>query len=247
MGFPRNYHDTTPVATSSAPIAAEEMMESSVNQGKIAGFVKQLVVLTLVLLTGRMSIGISAWSSANRLERPKYEIIEKIGDTVEIRKYEPYIVAEATIKTENHDEASGSGFRKLAGYIFGGKQKNEQRTMRMTAPVTTYAPNQKTYKVSFVMGLNETLKSLPIPSDADVSLKKVPAHTATYIRFSGPRPSQSLIAAKRSDLENALSKSKTKFTPSRKFPHTLCAGYHDPFITPKFLRRNEVGFHVDCY
>ena len=45
------------------------------------------------------------------LEEPKFEVIAEFDD-VEIRRYEPYVVAEVDVSNDS------SGFRKLAGYIF---------------------------------------------------------------------------------------------------------------------------------
>jgi hypothetical protein len=42
-------------------------------------------------------------------------------DAYEIRQYEPIIVAQ-TIVNEDFENAGNTGFRILAGYIFGGNQ-----------------------------------------------------------------------------------------------------------------------------
>jgi hypothetical protein len=72
------------------------------------------------------------------IEEPAYELLHKLGDSVEIRRYAPYVVAEVLIAGPA-GEAGNQAFPILAGYIFG-KNKGE-RKFAMTAPVTqTSAP-----------------------------------------------------------------------------------------------------------
>jgi hypothetical protein len=65
------------------------------------------------------------------IEEPKYEILKK-SESLEIRSYSPYLVAEVDVKGE-HRDAMNKGFRILAGYIFGGN--NGDNSIPMTAPV----------------------------------------------------------------------------------------------------------------
>lgn len=184
-------------------------------------------------------MGLVAWRAANRLEQPSYEVVAKLGRGVEVRSYAPYVVAEATVKRPMMT-GSGDGFRACAGYIFGRKNK-QGRTFAMTAPVRV-VPEAESVKVSFVMARNESLKTLPVPTDSAVRLRSVPAHVAAFIRFSGGRPTDAVVDAKRRILESKLA--PTPFHAKRNAP-SLVYGYHDPFITPSFLRRNEVGVFVD--
>ena len=72
------------------------------------------------------------------IEEPAYEVVHKLGESVEIRRYTAYVVAEVLIAGPV-DEAGNQAFPILAGYIFG-KNKGE-RKFAMTAPVTqTSAP-----------------------------------------------------------------------------------------------------------
>jgi SOUL heme-binding protein len=69
--------------------------------------------------------------AAQALEQPQYTVIQK-SELYEIRKYEPYIVAEVVVPGPE-SEAGGQAFSLLGGYIFG-KNKGE-RKLEMTAPV----------------------------------------------------------------------------------------------------------------
>ena len=200
------------------------------------------------LVSLRYALGLYAWRVSEKLEKPRYESLLQLPGGVEIRKYEPYTVVEATFRDQSMRAATGSGFRACAGFIFGGRNrvgggpfsKRSSRSMAMTAPVRMETSARAT-KVSFVMAANETLRSLPTPTDAGVRLRAIPGHTAAFVRFSGPPPSEAKIAAARARVEAALASSA--FSPVAG-GETLTYGYHDPFATPNLLRRNEVGVFV---
>jgi hypothetical protein len=69
-------------------------------------------------------------------EKPKYTVMARAATKshqVELRVYEPMIIAEVEIETERKSYATSQGFRILAGYIFGGNTKRQ--SVDMTAPV----------------------------------------------------------------------------------------------------------------
>uniref|UniRef100_A0A7S3K6H3 SOUL heme-binding protein n=1 Tax=Aureoumbra lagunensis TaxID=44058 RepID=A0A7S3K6H3_9STRA len=213
---------------------------------------RELCFWTCVVYIGKTYLGLLAWYNLNLRARPKYQVLQRFSRNIEVRKYESYVVAEATIPIKDSKDSmlrneSISGRRKLVEYIFDGKQENtkKKKKMQMLIPViTTYPLDKKTLTVSFIIQFNETIQTLPKPSDTDIKLRQIPAHTAVYIRFKGPKPSQSLVATKRKLLEQVLARHGYKFRPSRKFPHTLYAQYHDSLVTPGILCRNEVGFYL---
>ena len=89
----------------------------------------------------RYGLGMYAWSVSSRLEKPSYTVIQALGKGVELRRYDPYTVAEVTFKKpETMKAATSQGFRKVAGYIFGknkrrGRGAATSQKMAMTAPV----------------------------------------------------------------------------------------------------------------
>merc|ERR1712216_195728 len=97
-------------------------------------------------------------------------------------------------------KATGNGFRACTGYIFGGKNRvrgvfaKGSRSMSMTAPVRMETSDKET-KVSFVMARNESLSTLPTPTDAIVKLRQIPAHVAAFVTFSGKPPSEARVAS----------------------------------------------------
>jgi len=73
---------------------------------------KTLPILFIILFIGGCSI-----VGSTTLE-PSWHSVQEDG-TIQIRDYDPMIVAEVTTSGERYD-AINAGFRILAGYIFGG-------------------------------------------------------------------------------------------------------------------------------
>lgn len=101
----------------------------------------------------------------------------------------------------------------------------------------------KKTKVSFVIGTQYTLQTAPKPLNKNVKVRQVPAHTLAVRSFAGPPPTDERVQKERVKVELALVKAG-KPAPSAD-QETLVYGYHDPFITPNFLRRNEVALVVE--
>ena len=154
------------------------------------------------LVTIRYGLGLYAWRVSELLERPKYNVVETLPGGVEIRAYDAYVIAEATMKATPMKQATGKGFGACAGYIFGGKNrvrgislKKTSRSMSMTAPVRIEESSRAT-KVSFVMSANETVRSLPVPTDSSMALRQIRPHMVRtrrhrFIRESGFPPTPS--------------------------------------------------------
>ena len=77
-------------------------------------FLVRVVVSSLVLLVAlRYAAGLAAWNAANRLERPLYSVIRRLPGGVEVRRYEPYLIAETEVAVT--DKEGGGGFRGAGG------------------------------------------------------------------------------------------------------------------------------------
>jgi len=191
--------------------------------------------LALLLLVPAMS---------QAIEEPAYEVVQKLGESVEIRRYAAYVVAEVLIAGPV-DEAGNQAFPILAGYIFG-KNKGERRfamtapvtqtsapaKFAMTAPVTQSAAEGGTL-VSFVLPKDITLSTAPEPIDERVKLREVSGHTLAAIRYSGFW-SQANDAEHLGQLTAALQAAKLSWSGE-----PVAARYNGPW-TPWFLRRNEL-------
>lgn len=215
-----------------------------------------LFALTASFLTLRLGAGIAFWRIANKLETPSFSVVKRLPisppsrGNIEIRKYASYLIAETTVNESSMRKAGGAGFGKCAGYIFG---KNEPRhkpaaevgeKMAMTAPVRSVgstASSGKT-KVSFVIGSKYSLQNVPKAIDKAVQVRKVGEHYLAATAFSGPPPSDEKINKERDAILQTLEKEGIRVKDREE---TLVYGYHDPVMTPNFLRKNEVAVRVD--
>ena len=189
---------------------------------------------------------VSAVSQA--IEEPGYEVLQKFGERVEIRRYAAYVVAEVLI-VGPADEAGNQAFPILAGYIFG-KNKGERKfamtapvtqtsapaKFAMTAPVTQSATDGGTL-VRFVLPKGVTLSTAPEPIDERVKLREVAGQTLAAIRYSGFW-SQANDAEHFEQLSAALRAAKLTWSGE-----PVLARYNAPW-TPWFLRRNELWLNL---
>ena len=175
-------------------------------------------------------------------ETPKYSIIHK-HKNIEIRQYPAMIQAEVTVSGKLYRSAAETGFRVLAGFIFGNnisRQKIDMTTpvqasrsekIAMTTPVTI--SGQDEFTVAFIMPSAYTLESLPQPTDARVRFNPFPARQMAAIQFSGYF-NQDTIQKKALQLDQWLEENGY-----RPFGEHIVAGYNPPWV-PGFLARNEV-------
>ena len=161
------------------------------------------------------------------LEEPEYEVLHTAGD-IEIRQYDPYIVAEVNVPGSSGDSEA---FGILAGYIFG---ENDTKTeMAMTAPVETRGS-----EYAFVMERRYSMETLPQPDDSRIRLRTKPARVVGVLGFSGRWTERNFAKHEQRLLEGLAELGiDTTGTPE-------LARYNSPF-TPWFLRRNEVLVPID--
>jgi len=176
----------------------------------------------------------------------------RLTDTVEIRRYGPRIAAETTVH-DDENRARNVGFRRLAGYIFGGNRGDRaiamtapvgQRSARggeriaMTAPVVQAGGGGDGWVIRFFMPARWTMDTLPTPRDDQVRLVTVPPETVAVLKFSGDR-SPRAVAARTRELLKTLQ--DNEIGPNGK-PE---AWFYDPPWTLPMRRRNEIAVPVD--
>lgn len=181
------------------------------------------------------------------IEEPKFALALKDG-AFEIRDYAACIVAEVSV-TGDQNEASSTGFRLLAGYIFGGNATRQK--IAMTAPVTKTASSEKiamTAPVTLIAGVSDwlvrftmparyTLADLPVPNNKAVRIIAVPAARFAALRFSGLAGEAKVAAETERLMAFVASRNLVAMGPCS------IARYNPPW-TPWFLRRNEVMLPV---
>ena len=205
------------------------------------------MLVPFLIFTGLVFTGAPAMAT----EEPRYEVVAS-NDTYEVRRYEPYIVAEVDIVAESERDAGNRAFRILAGYIFGDNKP--QQRMAMTAPVETTAADtgekmamtapvettagESGYVYAFIRERKYTLETLPEPLDPRIRIREKPARYVAALRFSGFANARR-YAKHREQLRTALDLDRM---PRR--GEFVLARYDAPF-TPPFMRRNEVLVDVD--
>jgi hypothetical protein len=197
-----------------------------------------------------LAVGLVRWQAAGRfIEEPAHTVEARDG-AIEIRRYGPCVRAETTVETGPAERAAREGFRRLAGYIFGGNrarasvamtapvtQRAEGERIAMTAPVTQ-STEQGPWRVTFTMPGGRTLDELPAPVDARVILRALPARRVAVLRYAG-RSGPEVMAAHERTLRAWLA--GRGMTPSG----PAISARYDPPSTLPFLRRNEVWLELD--
>ncbi|MEM9725953.1 MAG: heme-binding protein [Pseudomonadota bacterium] len=215
-------------------------------------------IIGLAALGGVVAVGgyLAMTQYVDAVETPPYAVLEQ-DDDIEIRRYEPQIVAEYT-STGPRREAASAAFRPLANYIFAkGVEERADTKISMTAPVTQ-TPQTDTgpiamtapvtqsaadgaaddaWTVRFIMPAEYTMETLPTPANPAVRLVEEPETTMLAIRFSGVARDDRVARHERKLRDWAAAKGLTLVEPP------TYAYYNAPF-TPGFLRRNEVLFEV---
>ena len=204
---------------------------------------KLLIVICLVV--------VQTYAMAD--EQPRYTVLRS-DQGFELRRYEPYLVAETVVDGDFEDVGS-QAFRILADYI-GGKNEGRQEIamtapvnqapvtqpgekIEMTAPVVQ-APRQGatgTYVFSFVMPSRYTLETLPRPTDPRVTLRRVEGRLMAARTYSGTWSEE-----RYRENETALLRD-VQAAGLQPNGAPVFARYNAPF-TPWFMRRNEVIVQV---
>jgi hypothetical protein len=142
---------------------------------------KTVIVLTSTALVILLIFQSLTLMSLNKTEEQKYSVVRKEKD-FEIRFYPSATIATITMNAKTYKELSGPGFRKLAGYIFGGNETNTN--ISMTSPVHMDI-NDSGSSMSFVMPSSYKQENLPKPNDPNVLIQKTADEYVAVIRFGG--------------------------------------------------------------
>jgi len=177
-------------------------------------------------------------------------VMERSADGYEVRRYEPYLVAEAQVPPGTEDPL-GTGFRMLFKYIGGDNQGS--RKIDMTAPVFKEEPRaekipmtkpvlrrqeQGETRVAFVLPPDYTLETAPKPNNPRIQIREIPTRRLAVLRFSG-YATDSVVEEKRERLGHLLS--RDGLSPVGGFVYA----YYNPPWTPPFMRRNEVMVAIE--
>ena len=166
-------------------------------------------------------------NSQRNIETYAFTIIDSY-ETIEIRQYEASLFTSVQMPSNNYRKTSSKGFSVLAGYIFGGNDKEEK--IAMTSPVTMSLKDSTT--MMFLVPKKYTRDNLPVPNDSSIEFKDVPEKKVAAISFGG-WANDSKIASFKKKLIDVLNSKGIKYTDNFYF-----LGYNAPMEV--FNRKNEI-------
>lgn len=148
--------------------------------------------------------------------------------------------------------AMNSGFRQLAGYIFGGNTSKTSiqmtvpvmdttktpESIAMTAPVMDTVSSSGKHIVAFTLPSKYTLQNLPKPDNANIRFRQVESSRRAVLRYTW-YATESRVAAKKQLLTDLLVRDGFKM-----HSEMISAQYNPPLSFP-LLRRNEVMVEVE--
>jgi len=120
-------------------------------------------------------------SNSLKTENQKYRTVLTDGQ-LEIRFYPSATFATIYSAETEYKALASSGFRRLAGYIFGGN--DQAKSIPMTAPVRMEM-GTKGSSMSFVMPENFEVSNLPKPKDSKIQIQKSAPQYVAVISFNG--------------------------------------------------------------
>jgi hypothetical protein len=191
----------------------------------------KLLFFSLAVFSVLLFMQFSLQNYSSNIYEPKYKVIKEFNK-FEIRLYQEMFVASSTMNTKTYNESSSNGFRRVAGYIFGGNKSNQK--IAMTSPV--FMDMDESVTMSFVMPPNINKSNAPEPNDDRVKLNTRPSEKLAVIRFGG-WASDSKLKEKYNQLKKLLNKEGIEY-----FGGPIYMGYNPPYQL--INRKNEIAIRV---
>jgi hypothetical protein len=188
---------------------------------------KNLSIVLGVILLVFIIVQLYAINAQKNIETYPY-VVNKKYDAFEIRSYKATLFTSVKLSTTTYKEASSKGFSILAGYIFGGNEKNEK--IAMTSPVTMSLQDSMT--MMFMVPKRFKKETLPQPNQSQIQFREEPAKTVAAITFGGWANDKKIEKYKQK-LKSALDAKGITYTNQFYF-----LGYNPPFEI--FNRKNEI-------
>lgn len=193
---------------------------------------KALLIVIGVILLVFIIIQLYAVNGQRNIESYPYEVNKKYHD-FEIRSYEATLFSSVKLSTNTYKDASSKGFSVLAGYIFGGNEKNEK--IAMTSPVSMSLEDSMT--MMFMVPKKYKKETLPQPNQSQIKFHEEPAKTVAAISFGGWANDEKIEKYKQK-LESVLDAEGITYTNRFYF-----FGYNPPFEV--FNRKNEIVVELE--
>ncbi|MFK8111586.1 MAG: heme-binding protein [Rubripirellula sp.] len=194
---------------------------------------RMIYSFALVLLA---FVGVLAWNTTTRAgyESAEYKVVQGDGP-YEVREYPDLMLVATTTKIDA--QGRDGSFMKLFRYISGANESDQK--ISMTTPV--FMENDKAdaeVQMGFVMPKDVAVEGVPMPTGADVDVRKRAGGRFAVLRFSGRLNAR---LAKESEVKlRAWMETKDLVADDSAAASGVEAAAYDPPFTPGPLRRNEV-------
>jgi hypothetical protein len=196
--------------------------------------IKRTIVISAILVFSM----VVATELVNAIEQPEFRLVDEVGE-LQVRQYQTQIVAR-TLVTGSFSESGNQGFRRLAGYIFGGNGQDQE--IAMTAPVGLQSHDETSpdsqYWITFSMPSEYSMDDLPAPNDSRVDIVEVPERYLAVLRYRGN------WSEERYRTHEAQLLALIDEDPSWVKQGDPSWSRYDPPIIPSFMRTNEVAIEV---
>jgi hypothetical protein len=211
-----------------------------------------LVRLAATVAASAMLAGCSLFGASD-VETPDYEVVARLGEDLEVRRYGPRVAAEAKVPADTGEDGRSRAFQLLFDYIKGANRGGGE--VAMTAPVETGTRGQEIAMTApvetgnrggaagedtvmrFLLPARFDASSAPEPTHKRVRLVELPGETLAVLRFAG-FGGQETVRAKKRTLMRHVAASDWRVTGQ-----PIAMFYNPPWTLP-FFRRNEVAVPV---
>ncbi|MBC6439097.1 MAG: heme-binding protein [Rhodospirillales bacterium] len=206
---------------------------------------------TIVTLAASVLIvGCSVVGDHGDLETPPYEVMARLTDEAEVRRYGNRLAVQAVVPGGDSEGARNTAFRLLFDYITGANEGetgiamtvpvetvSEPTGIAMTAPVETGIEENGSMTMRFFLPARYNAQNAPRPTDDRVSIVTLPGQTMAVLTFSGSR-SEAAIDRREVELL-ALLEVRGMTTTGETVSY-----FYDPPWTLPWFRRNEVAVEI---
>lgn len=185
-----------------------------------------------IILTAFIIWLMASNEAKSQTEHQAYTLLHKFPG-FEVRYYPEALLARVYTNARSYREMTSPAFNALAGYIFGGNDKNMR--IAMTAPVHIDLHDNGS-SMGFVMPAQYEMDDLPAPNNSAVRIEKAePAYIAA-ITFGGYANDEKILEYSE-ELRKLLVQNNIQYIGNFRF-----LGYNSPY---KFWnRRNEVVVNI---
>ena len=128
---------------------------------------KIIFIILGILLIAFIILQLYAMNAQKNIETYPY-VVNKKYDGFEIRSYEASLFTSVQLTGKKYKDVSSKGFSILAGYIFGGNDKNQK--ISMTSPVAMSLDD--TVNMMFMVPKKFNKETLPTPNQSEIKFRE---------------------------------------------------------------------------